>query len=154
MGKRGIFGAILTLIGGYFYGYASGIVATINYALTGISDITADIVSKATFGLGGSLGRELGNSISYEFRRYIMSQIGDSIGGLKLVGVVFILAGLMFSFIIKEGTGIKKVKRKIVVKSGTKTAKCPTCQFPLDVTGQSEGTCPQCKTDVEILFQG
>ena len=46
----------------------------------------------------------------------------------------------------------KSVKKRIMVKPGTTTAKCPICQFPLDVTEQSEGTCPKCKNDVEIFF--
>ncbi len=45
-------------------------------------------------------------------------------------------------------------KLKIIVGRGQKTTKCPSCDFNLDVSNQSEGICPQCKKDIEIIYQG
>ncbi len=49
---------------------------------------------------------------------------------------------------------IFKEKRKVFVKRGEKTAQCPVCNSLLEVFNKSAGKCPDCKTYLEILYEG
>lgn len=76
------------------------------------------------------------------------------VGGAILILVGIFTGGKTESANQSGSRSIGKVKRKAIAKTGATTVKCPVCQFPLDVTTQTDGICPKCKNEVEVLFEG
>ncbi|MBI5253250.1 MAG: hypothetical protein HY930_02465 [Euryarchaeota archaeon] len=75
------------------------------------------------------------------------------IGGAILI-LVGVFTGGKTESVDQSGSSASKVKRKVIAKTDATTVKCPVCQFPLDVITQTEGTCPKCKNEIEVFFEG
>lgn len=99
----------------------------------------------------GQFARGLSSDAQQQYQKYSTM---ESFGGIMvLIGFVLSVVGAVSS----DSSGEKssgRVKRKIIVKRGSKTAQCPTCGCILDVSDKSEGTCPDCKNPVEIFYEG
>ncbi len=97
----------------------------------------------------GQITRGLSSSAQAQYQTYATM---ESFGGIMVViGVVLSIVGGVSSG-GEKSTG--RVKRKVIVKRGAKTANCPICDCLLDISDKSEGTCPDCKNTIEILYEG
>ncbi len=70
-----------------------------------------------------------------------------------LVIAAFLIAGAI-SYLTwdKEQTcDFKKIKREVIVELDSTTANCPECGCEIEISGRSDGTCPNCKTFIDIL---
>jgi len=76
------------------------------------------------------------------------------VGGAILILVGIFTGSKMESTNQSGSRSIGKVRRRVLAKTDATTVKCPVCQFPLDVTTQTEGTCPKCKNEIEVFFEG
>lgn len=96
----------------------------------------------------GQIARGLSSDAQQQYQIYSSM---ESFGGIMvLVGIVLSISGAVSSGEKSSG----RIKRKIIVKRGAKTAKCPVCGCLLDVSDKSDGTCPDCKNPVEIFYEG
>ncbi len=81
-------------------------------------------------------------------------------GLLAIIGIPMIIIGAIFYFVgqnielPQQKMDDRRIKRKVVIKIGSKTAKCPVCGGVLEVFDKSEGICPQCKNPLEIFYEG
>ncbi|MCX9026212.1 MAG: hypothetical protein OIN85_08980 [Candidatus Methanoperedens sp.] len=97
----------------------------------------------------GQIGRALSSTAQQQYQMYATI---ESFGGIMLlIGFALIIVGAVSS---EKSSGSGRIKRKVIVKRGTKTAKCPVCGSLLDVSDKSEGICPDCKNPVEIFYEG
>ncbi len=97
----------------------------------------------------GQIARGLSSSAQQEYQTYAAM---ESFGGIMLlIGFALTIVGAVSSGGEKSSG---RIKRKVIVKRGAKTAKCPVCGCILDVSDKSEGKCPDCKNPVEILYEG
>lgn len=84
-----------------------------------------------------------------------------SLTGLgAIIGIPMIIIGAIFYFVgqnnerSQQKIDNRRIKRKVIVKMGSKTAKCPICGCIIEVFDKSEGTCPNCKNPLEIFYEG
>ncbi len=98
MGTKELIGAGLTMVGGYFLGYANGIETTIGSIFATLSDTVAEVFNFQSYGIEAGIGQEIGQGIEIKLGRYIMNEMGNNIGGFKILGIVLILAGLIYSY--------------------------------------------------------
>ncbi len=97
----------------------------------------------------GQIGRALSSSAQQQYQTYSAM---ESFGGIAiLIGFALTIIGAVSS---EKPSSTGRIKRKVIVKRGSKTAKCPLCGCLLDVSDKSEGTCPDCKNPVEIFYEG
>ncbi len=102
MGNKELVGLALALAGGYFYGFANGVESTIGSVFSAITEVTADVFSIKSYGMEAGIGQELGEGIVIKLGEYIMDDIGGTIGIFKAIGIILILAGLIYTYMIKE----------------------------------------------------
>lgn len=86
-----------------------------------------------------------------------------SLTGLgAIIGIPMIVIGAIFYFVGNKDLHSTyggqlfdntRIKRNVVVRVGSKTAKCPVCSEIIDITDRSEGTCPNCKNPLVIFYQ-
>ncbi|MCZ7382139.1 MAG: hypothetical protein O8C64_11305 [Candidatus Methanoperedens sp.] len=97
----------------------------------------------------GQIARGLSSDAQQQYQTYATM---ESLGGIgALIGIVLSITGAISSSGEKSGG---RIKRKVIVKRGSKTARCPVCGCLLDVSDKSGGTCPDCKNPLEILYEG
>lgn len=97
----------------------------------------------------GQIGRALSSNAEQQYQTYSAM---ESFGGIAvLIGFALTIVGAVSSGSEKSSG---RIKRKVIVKKGAKTANCPVCGCVLDVSDKSEGTCPDCKNPIEIFFEG
>lgn len=92
------------------------------------------------------IGTENPNTIVLKFLAVI-------IGIVALLGVLYMFH-LMTKSTIEALQNNSKKKRKVIVKGGQRMANCPVCDCLLEVFDKSDGNCPDCKTHIEILYEG
>ncbi len=102
MGNKELVGLVLALAGGYFYGFARGVESTIGSVFSAITEVTVDVFSVKSYGMEAGIGQELGEGIVVKLSEYLMDDIGGTIGSFKAIGIILILAGLIYSYMIKE----------------------------------------------------
>ncbi len=99
----------------------------------------------------GQIGRAFSSSAQQQYQVYSAM---ESFGGIAvLIGFALTIVGAVSSG-GEKSSGSGRIKRKVIIKRGSKTAKCPLCGCLLDVSDKSEGTCPDCKNPVEIFYEG
>lgn len=91
------------------------------------------------------IGTENPNTIMLKFLAVI-------IGIVALLGVLYMFHLMTKSTIEALQTNSKK--RKVIVKRGQRMVNCPVCDCLLEVFDKSDGNCPDCKTHIEILYEG
>ncbi len=96
----------------------------------------------------GVIGRYLSSEAQQKYQMYQLMEAGGGI--LALVGLVLVAAGLVGH----EKHTSKTVKRRVIARGGQRAVRCPVCGCALDITTQSEGKCPECKTPIEVVYEG
>lgn len=96
------------MVGGYFLGYANGIETTIGSIFAALSDTVVEVFNFQSYGIEAGIGQDIGQGIELKLGKYIMSEMGDNIGEFKILGIVLILAGLIYSYRTKTNNTIKE----------------------------------------------
>lgn len=101
MGKKGLMGAIVSLIGGFILGYAHGVQSAIATILSPIPELTAKIAGSVAFGLLEGMGKNIGNALVEKLQNHIKENIFDP-SPYYFAGAIITLAGIYCGYRIKE----------------------------------------------------
>jgi len=73
---------------------------------------------------------------------------------LELILINGIGLALYFYGMKQEEVSSVSVKRKVITKRGAKTVSYPICGCALDIQQRTKGVCPECKSSIEIAYEG